>query len=222
MRSKAAQKYRFVDDVLALDELLTRWHVDSNSSAADRRVALNLARHDALSQQAHPDETQQAPNIRWAATTFPFVRFAQRKSNPATTTSTANLTPTTSRPQATTTTTAPWRTCDHLCTAISSNVSRPSSAPLKISLTRKEDWEIFVYAADRDRPESLTKREISALSTKALRTTIRDAVYGTPTSGRSTPRSANCCMINSGTFSTAVSKTARSRGAPSQSMLFRV
>lgn len=47
-------------------------------------------------------------------------------------------------------------------------LSRPSSAPLKISLTRKEDWEIFVYAADRDRPESLSKREISALSTKAL------------------------------------------------------
>lgn len=47
-------------------------------------------------------------------------------------------------------------------------ILRPSSAPLKISLTRKEDWEIFVYAADRDRPESLTKREISALSTKAL------------------------------------------------------
>ena len=69
IRRKAAQKYRFVDDVLALDELLTRWHVDSNSSAADRRVALNLARHDALSQQAHPDETQPAPNIRRAATT---------------------------------------------------------------------------------------------------------------------------------------------------------
>jgi hypothetical protein len=67
MRSKAAQKYRFVDDVLALDELLTRWHVDSNSSATDRRVALNLARHDALSQQAQPDETQQASKMRWAS-----------------------------------------------------------------------------------------------------------------------------------------------------------
>ncbi|WP_390888013.1 AAA family ATPase [Candidatus Mycobacterium wuenschmannii] len=39
---------------------------------------------------------------------------------------------------------------------------------MKLSLTRKEDWEAFVYATDRNEPERLSCREIGALSTKAL------------------------------------------------------
>ncbi|WIM89757.1 Mu transposase C-terminal domain-containing protein [Candidatus Mycobacterium wuenschmannii] len=71
MRTKAAKKYRFVDDVLALDELLTRWHVDSNSSAVDRRVALNLAREEVpLSQNAQPTDAQQVSEMRSIAERF--------------------------------------------------------------------------------------------------------------------------------------------------------
>lgn len=47
MRQKAARIYEFVDDQLVLDELLARWQVTAKSSAAERRMALRLARQDA-------------------------------------------------------------------------------------------------------------------------------------------------------------------------------
>jgi hypothetical protein len=55
-RTLAARRHRFVDDRLALEELLKRWQVGSGSSAAERRIAINLAREDGrLSQEAKPD-----------------------------------------------------------------------------------------------------------------------------------------------------------------------
>jgi transposase InsO family protein len=58
-RSLAARRHRFVDDRLALEELLKRWQVGSGSSAAERRIALNLAREDGrLSQEAKPDDAE--------------------------------------------------------------------------------------------------------------------------------------------------------------------
>jgi transposase InsO family protein len=68
MRKKAAQKYTFIDDRLVLDELLTRWQVNTKSSAVDRRVALRLARQDArLSQEAQPTEAQEVADLRSVA-----------------------------------------------------------------------------------------------------------------------------------------------------------
>jgi transposase InsO family protein len=58
-RTLAARRHRFVDDRLALEELLKRWQVGSASSAAERRIALNLAREDGrLSQEATPDAAE--------------------------------------------------------------------------------------------------------------------------------------------------------------------
>lgn len=54
-RGFAARRHRFVDDELALDELLDRWEVESKSSVAERRIALDLAREGGqLSQEIAP------------------------------------------------------------------------------------------------------------------------------------------------------------------------
>ena len=46
------QEHGFVDDRLALDELLTRWNLHMGASAAERRMALRMSRQDeALSNQ---------------------------------------------------------------------------------------------------------------------------------------------------------------------------
>ncbi|SCX31491.1 hypothetical protein [Mycolicibacterium fluoranthenivorans] len=45
-RRLAAKRHRFIDDELAMDELLTRWEIGSKSSAAERRIAINMARRD--------------------------------------------------------------------------------------------------------------------------------------------------------------------------------
>lgn len=47
-RKLASRRHRFVDHRLALEELLTRWEVGSASSAAERRIAINMAREDRL------------------------------------------------------------------------------------------------------------------------------------------------------------------------------
>lgn len=134
MRTKAAKKYRFVDDVLALDELLTRWHVDSNSSAVDRRVALNLAREEVPSVRMpsrrmlsrYPKCAPSQNDSRRQPTHSAISNLA--KPNPATTTATPNSTPITSRPRTTNTTKTPWRTCDDNITATTSTTSDVCSA----------------------------------------------------------------------------------------------
>lgn len=45
-RRLAARRHRFIDDELAVDELMTRWEIGSKSSAAERRLAINMARRD--------------------------------------------------------------------------------------------------------------------------------------------------------------------------------
>lgn len=78
-RKLAAKRHRFVDDKLALEELLTRWEVGSKSTGAERRLAINMARQDrrllsadvpktdaetaaALASTAHAVRQQQQPS----------------------------------------------------------------------------------------------------------------------------------------------------------------
>lgn len=78
-RKLAAKRHRFVDDKLALEELLTRWEVGSKSTVAERRLAINMARQDrrllsadvpktdaetaaALASTAHAVRQQQQPS----------------------------------------------------------------------------------------------------------------------------------------------------------------
>jgi Mu transposase, C-terminal len=63
-RHLAAQKHRFVDDPLALDELLARWQAGTGTSAAERRLALRLAREDAaISAEANGSAAQQVAQL---------------------------------------------------------------------------------------------------------------------------------------------------------------
>lgn len=45
-RKLAAKRHRFIDDKLALEELMMRWEVGSKSTVAERRLAVNMARQD--------------------------------------------------------------------------------------------------------------------------------------------------------------------------------
>lgn len=56
-RKLAAQRHRFVDHRLALEELLTRWEVGTSSSAAERRIAINMAREDRMRLSAEGKKT---------------------------------------------------------------------------------------------------------------------------------------------------------------------
>lgn len=56
-RRLAAKRHRFVDHRLALDELLTRWEIGSASSAAERRIAVNMARQDRVLLSAEAPKT---------------------------------------------------------------------------------------------------------------------------------------------------------------------
>ncbi|MFM8855745.1 MAG: transposase, partial [Actinomycetota bacterium] len=47
-RKRAAAKYRYFDDKLALAELLERQHMGLGATRAERRMALRLSREDAL------------------------------------------------------------------------------------------------------------------------------------------------------------------------------
>lgn len=70
-RRKAAEKYRYPDDRLAIDDLLERWNLGLGATRAERRMALRLAREESFitpdpdlppeddggdgQQQLHPD-----------------------------------------------------------------------------------------------------------------------------------------------------------------------
>lgn len=47
-RRKAAEKYRYPDDRLAIDDLLERWNLGLGATLAERRIALRLAREESL------------------------------------------------------------------------------------------------------------------------------------------------------------------------------
>lgn len=67
-RRMAAKKHRFVDDRLALDELLARWSIGASGSRAERRMALRMARKDGpLSHQAASDDARIAAELAAAA-----------------------------------------------------------------------------------------------------------------------------------------------------------
>lgn len=57
-RKKAAEKYRYPDDRLAIDDLLARWNLGLGSTLAERRMALRLAREESL---LDPDHQQDPP-----------------------------------------------------------------------------------------------------------------------------------------------------------------
>ena len=65
----------FVDDRLALDEMLTRWNLGMGHSVQERRIALRMARADAaLSHQASADDAtavHDLPTVRTALSTDP-------------------------------------------------------------------------------------------------------------------------------------------------------
>lgn len=54
-RRKAAEKYRYPDDRLAIDDLLQRWNLGLGATLAERRMALRLAREESLI-NPNPDE----------------------------------------------------------------------------------------------------------------------------------------------------------------------
>ena len=53
-RKRAAAKYRYFDDKLALAEMLERLHLSMGATRAERRMALRLSREDALLNSADP------------------------------------------------------------------------------------------------------------------------------------------------------------------------
>ncbi len=55
-RRKAAEKYQYLDDRLAIDDLLERWNLGLGATLAERRMALRLAREESL---INPDPEQQ-------------------------------------------------------------------------------------------------------------------------------------------------------------------
>lgn len=57
-RKKAAEKYRYPDDRLAIEDLLQRWNLGLGTTLAERRMALRLAREESL---LDPDHTQDSP-----------------------------------------------------------------------------------------------------------------------------------------------------------------
>jgi transposase InsO family protein len=67
------RKHGFVDDRLALDEMLTRHRLHMGDSPAERRIALRMSREDAaLSHQVDPDDAelvQALPSVNSALTT---------------------------------------------------------------------------------------------------------------------------------------------------------
>ncbi|MBX9920919.1 MAG: transposase, partial [Mycolicibacterium frederiksbergense] len=62
-RKLASRRHRFVDHRLALEELLTRWEVGSASSAAERRIAINMAREDRLHLSAEGTKSSAAQAV---------------------------------------------------------------------------------------------------------------------------------------------------------------
>ena len=56
-RKKAAEKYRYPDDRLAIEDLLQRWNLGLGTTLAERRMALRLAREESLI-----DNTQDSPD----------------------------------------------------------------------------------------------------------------------------------------------------------------
>jgi transposase InsO family protein len=57
-RKKAAEKYRYPDDRLAIEDLLQRWNLGLGTTLAERRMALRLAREESL---LDPGHTQDSP-----------------------------------------------------------------------------------------------------------------------------------------------------------------
>ena len=98
------REHGFVDDRLALDELLTRWNLHMGVSAAERRMALRMSRQDeALSNQIETTDAAVVAGLPAVqAVTGPADRppLPQTRRPPATTIPTTNWPPTT--------TTTPW------------------------------------------------------------------------------------------------------------------
>lgn len=76
-RKLAAKRHRFIDDRLALEELLTRWEVGSKSTAAERRLAVNMARQDRTLLSGQATETD-AETVAALASTAHTVRQQQQ------------------------------------------------------------------------------------------------------------------------------------------------
>ncbi len=72
-RKLAASKYTYLDDRLAVADLLERWNLGLGSTLAERRMALRLSREDSLIDQGEPqDEVATLPSVaRVLATTDP-------------------------------------------------------------------------------------------------------------------------------------------------------
>ena len=66
-RKRAAAKYRYPDDRIALADLLDRWNLGLGTTLAERRMALRLSREDALLDSAVPGdeaEVSALPSVR--------------------------------------------------------------------------------------------------------------------------------------------------------------
>lgn len=55
-RKRAAAKYRYPDDEIAVADMLERWHLSMGATRAERRMALRLSREDALIDSADNQE----------------------------------------------------------------------------------------------------------------------------------------------------------------------
>ena len=60
-RRKAAEKYRYPDDRLAIADLLERWNLGLGATLAERRMALRMAREESLIKPDPDPDPEAAP-----------------------------------------------------------------------------------------------------------------------------------------------------------------